>query len=70
MKTNESTIDRAIRVVIGISLVLLAALKVITGTVAVIALVAGGIFTITGIIGFCGIYALLGISTCTIQRKK
>ncbi|HRQ45245.1 MAG TPA: DUF2892 domain-containing protein [Candidatus Goldiibacteriota bacterium] len=29
----------------------------------------GGISLITGAIGFCGLYVLLGINTCPVNKK-
>jgi Protein of unknown function (DUF2892). len=61
--TNEAPIDRAIRIVLGIGLGALALTGGVTapwlyvvGTVAAIALV-------TGIVGFCPLYALLRVGT-------
>jgi uncharacterized membrane protein HdeD (DUF308 family) len=62
LKQNESSTDRIIRVIIGI-VALLAGLFWLTGTLQIVAYVVGAIALITGAIGFCGIYALLGIST-------
>ncbi|HET9930588.1 MAG TPA: DUF2892 domain-containing protein [Polyangiaceae bacterium] len=58
MSSNEGTVDRALRIVIGI--VLLAAVfvgpKTPFGWLGVVPLV-------TGIIGFCPLYRLIGIRT-------
>lgn len=64
MKTNESIADRAIRIVLGILLGLLVAFKVVTGAAAIAVGIAAAIAIITGLVGFCAIYALVGISTC------
>ena len=64
MKINEGTIDRALRVIVGLVLVGLAA----TGTVGVWGWI-GVAPLLTGIIGFCPGYAILGMSTCPMQKK-
>jgi hypothetical protein len=69
MKCNESAADRIVRIVLAIVLGVLVVLKVVTGTVAIVFGVAAGILFLTGVISFCGIYALLGISTCKIPKK-
>lgn len=69
MKRNESTADKIIRIVLAIALGVLVALKVVTGTAAIIFGAVAGILFLTGVISFCGIYALLGISTCRIPKK-
>lgn len=62
LKPNEGSIDRVIRVILGVVLLSLAFLNLI-GTAKIIAEVTGGISLITGLVGFCGLYKILGIST-------
>jgi len=64
MQVNEGTIDRAVRVISGISLVALAA----TGTVGAWGWI-GVVPLATGLIGWCPAYTLLGFSTCPIKSK-
>ena len=59
---NESTIDRIIRVVVGLFALVIGA-TMLTGLPQTIAYGIGGVGIVTGIIGYCGLYALLGIST-------
>jgi len=68
MKQNESTTDREIRVIIGI-VAFAAGRFVFTGTISTVLFVIGAIAIITGIIGFCGLYAILGISTKKTDNK-
>ena len=63
MKTNESKMDRIIRVVLGVVLIALFFLNVIGGTLGIVGLVLGGILLLTGLVGFCPLYALLKIKT-------
>lgn len=65
MKKNEGAIDRVFRIIVGV--VLVAAGFSTVGRAAVILWIVGGILLITGITGFCGIYALFGMDTC---KKK
>jgi hypothetical protein len=62
--TNEHNIDRAIRVVIGIALLSLTVLgpKSMWGLVGLVPLA-------TGIVGFCPLYRILGISTCPVPKR-
>ena len=62
IQQNESSTDRIIRVIIGIALFIAGSVW-FTGITQTIILVIAAIALITGIIGFCGLYALLGIST-------
>ena len=67
IKQNEGTLDRVIRVVIG-SVALLAAYFWLGGTAQLVAYIVGAIALVTGLIGFCGIYTILGISTRPIKK--
>lgn len=69
MIINESTTDRVIRVVVG-AVALAAAVMLGVGTTGgVLLLVLGGILVVTGAIGFCPLYRLLGVSTVRASRK-
>ena len=61
-KPNEGKTDRTIRVILGVILLGLALLS-LTGVAQIVAIVAGVIALVTGAIGFCGLYKILGIST-------
>ena len=63
MKTNESWLDRIIRIVIGVVLIVVAYLGVVTGTWQWVAYVIGAIALLTGIAGFCPLYTLFGFQT-------
>jgi len=62
MKPNEGTIDRALRVVAGVALIALAA----TGTIGVWCYI-GVVPLLTGAVGFCPLYTVLGIRTCPMK---
>jgi hypothetical protein len=62
MKTNIGGIERIVRIVAGLVLVVLAA----TGTVGWWGWL-GAIPLATGLMGWCPPYAMLGISTCRMK---
>ena len=64
---NVGSADRAIRVVVGI--ILLAATAFVDGGARWIGLV-GLISLLTGLVGRCPLYAVLGMSTCTKPTPK
>ena len=64
MKANSGTIDRALRVIVGLVLVGLAA----AGTIGMWGWI-GVVPLVTGLIGFCPAYAILGISTCPMKNN-
>ncbi|MHB0889047.1 YgaP family membrane protein [Acidithiobacillus sp.] len=65
MPVNEGKTDRIIRVIIGLLIILVLGIA-LPGTEKWWALV-GLIPLITGIIGFCGLYAMFGIKTCPLK---
>lgn len=61
--TNEGMIDRALRVLVGLVLIAIVFVgpKTAWGWVGLVPL-------LTGLVGFCPAYRLLGISTCPVRR--
>jgi len=59
MKTNEGSVDRVLRIVVGLALVGLAA----TGKVGAWGWI-GIVPLLTGAVGWCPLYTVLGIKTC------
>lgn len=66
MKPNMGTVDKAIRIMAALVIVVLYFANLISGLVASILLVIAGIFIVTSLVSFCPLYWPLGIST----RKK
>jgi O-antigen ligase len=68
MKSNTGNIDRAIRAILGLILIALAA----TGTVGVwgwIGIVIGIVLLLTAIFSFCPAYAIFGMNTCPMKKS-
>jgi hypothetical protein len=65
MAINEGTLDRAVRVVSGIVLLALVFVgpRTLMGLVGIIPLA-------TGVVGFCPLYKLAGMSTCPAERRQ
>ncbi|GAP05615.1 MAG TPA: DUF2892 domain-containing protein [Anaerolinea thermolimosa] len=61
--TNESGMDRVIRVIVGIVLLALGWGGVVTGGWGVFLKIIGFVPLLTGLVGFCPAYALLKIRT-------
>lgn len=70
MKKNMGSADKLIRVLIAAVVVFLFYNGSISGTLGIVLLVFAGIFVLTSFISFCPLYAILGISTCSIKNKK
>ena len=65
MKANVGGIDRIARVVVGLALIALAT----TGTVGVWGWI-GVVPLLTGLVRWCPLYPLLGISTCPLKKSS
>ncbi len=63
VSANEGTPDRIARVVVGLALLYLSLGGVVTGTGATLAMVIGVLALGTGLIGWCALYSVLGVST-------
>lgn len=70
MTVNEGTIDRVIRVALAAVLFFVAFSGVATGAWAWVAGIVGAVALVTGVLGFCGVYALIGVNTCPAKKAK
>lgn len=63
LATNEGTLDRALRVIVGATLLALVFIgpKTLWGLVGLVPL-------LTGLAGSCPLYTLLGIRTCPVKK--
>ncbi len=64
MKKNVGLVDRVARIVAGLALMALAA----TGQVGAWGWL-GAVVLATGVFSFCGLYTVLGINTCPIDKS-
>ena len=63
MTKNMGTIDRIIRIVFAVLVAALYFTGVISGTLAIILGILAAVFLVTGIVGFCPLYAPFKLST-------
>jgi hypothetical protein len=63
-KTNEGTLDRTLRILAGLVLIALVFVgpKTPLGWIGLVPLV-------TGLIGWCPLYALFGLNTCPVKKS-
>ena len=69
MKTNVGSIDRVIRILIAVVIAVLIILGELAGLWAIVLGILGGILLVTALIGFCGLYTVLGIRTCPLKKN-
>jgi len=63
MKSNAGSIDRGLRIIVGLALVGLT----VAGTIGVWGWI-GVVPLVTGLIGYCPAYSIFGISTCSMKK--
>lgn len=63
MKSNVGTVDRIIRVILGIALGALGLFGVVNDALMYVFYVVAAVFIITGAIGWCPLYALFKLNT-------
>jgi hypothetical protein len=64
MKANVGGIDRILRIVVGLALIIAAA----TGTIGAWGWI-GVIFLVTGALAWCPLYPLFGFSSCPMKKS-
>jgi hypothetical protein len=64
LPTNEHPIERALRVLLGVGLLSLVFVgpKTMWGLIGIVPI-------LTGLIGSCPLYTMIGISTCPVKRS-
>jgi hypothetical protein len=70
MSCNVGGIERPVRIVLGVLLVGIGAFAGLPPVGTGIALAMGTIALVTGALGFCPVWTLLGINTCPIDAGK
>lgn len=65
---NEATVDRVVRAIVVAPVAFVAAFAVGIGSVlGVILALVGVVMLVTGAVGFCPLYRVLGVSTCPVD---
>jgi hypothetical protein len=68
VQINEHPADRAIRIVLGVILLAASFAGMLAAPVVYVAGLVGAIALVTGLTGFCPLYALLRVSTSPARR--
>lgn len=63
MKKNMGVIDKAIRIIIALVVVVLFFTNVVSGTLGIVLLVLAGVFVLTSLVGFCPLYLPFNLNT-------
>lgn len=64
------TLDKVVRIIVAIAVVILYVQNIITGTLAIVLLVLSGIFVLTSLISFCPLYLPFGLKTSCKKKQE
>ena len=70
MACNVGGIERPVRIVLGVLLIGIGAVAGLPPIGTGVTLAVGTIALVTGVIGYCPVWTLFGISTCHIEAGK
>ncbi len=62
-------LDRFIRLMVALIIVVLFYRDILSSTIGVVLLVVAGIFTVTSFVSFCPLYSLVGLNTCKVKNN-
>lgn len=65
MKINVGAADRSVRIVVGTTLVSLAAAGLVDWWAYI-----GLVPLVTGLVGYCPLYGLFGFDTCAMRKRQ
>ncbi|MEH1866319.1 MAG: DUF2892 domain-containing protein [Nostoc sp.] len=69
MKTNVGSLERLIRLLLASALFYLGLFRYSSTGLGIGLVVAGSVLLVTALVGFCGLYRLLGIHTSQINNQ-
>jgi hypothetical protein len=70
MKKNIGNLDKMIRLLAALIMAVLVITGIVKGTLAILLVIAAVILLVTSLNGFCGLYTLLGLTTCPVKSKS
>lgn len=69
MKVNLGGLDRAVRVIAGLALVVAGFMAGIAEPWNYVAMGVGAVFVLTSMVSFCPLYAIFGINSCPVNKS-
>lgn len=70
MKKNMGAVDRILRLVVAILIVIAYYQEIITGWLGIALLILAGIFVLTSVVSICPLYSIFGVSSCPAKQKE
>ena len=69
MKKNMGGIDKLVRLIVALLLVVAYFQGLVAGVLGIVLLVVAGIFVLTSLVSICPLYSVFGISSCPVEEK-
>jgi len=70
MKQNMGSTDRILRIIAAAVFGILYFNGIIHGVAGAVLLVLGGVFVLTSLAGYCPLYKILGLNTCSRKTES
>ena len=70
MKRNMGAVDRLVRLVVALLIIIAYYQEIVTGILAIVILIVSGIFVLTSLVSVCPLYSIFGIKTCPAEKNK
>lgn len=70
MKKNMGSTDKTIRLILAALFAVLFFTNIVTGVFGYVLLALGAVFALTSVVGFCPLYAIVGLNTCPVSERK
>jgi len=70
MMTNEGSVDRIVRAIVGVALLVVAFAGMVSGAWVWLLGIVGAVLLVTGGVGFCPLYSVLGMRTTPKSESK
>ena len=70
MKVNIGTTDKALRISFGLILIMIAVLVSLSVVLKIVLVSTGTAVLLSSIFGFCMVYRLFGLNTCSLKADR
>lgn len=70
MKKNMGGVDKLVRLVVALLMVIAYFGGFVEGTLGVVLLVVAAVFVLTSMVSFCPLYTMFGINSCPSKTKE
>jgi hypothetical protein len=70
MKPNVGGLDRALRIIAGLALIVLGIFVIKSSGWMITSIIIGGVLFLTGLFRFCAMYLICGRNSCSVKTTQ